>query len=213
MSSMQPGANAESFPARHSERQSRPADGTAEATVGAATDSARDPANSAATDTTTDTTNDTATRHAERLRFTPMGLDDLDEVLRIEYAIYPFPWTRGNFLDSLYSRYDTWVLRNAQDELVGYFLLMIAVDESHLLNITVGTPWQGRGVGMALLDKAVALARSKNMKSILLEVRPSNTRALAIYERYGFGRIGLRRNYYPAQHNNREDAIVMRLAL
>jgi ribosomal-protein-alanine N-acetyltransferase len=156
---------------------------------------------------------DAADDRAEKLRFSPMGLADLDEVLRIEYAIYPFPWTRGNFLDSLYSRYDTWILRNPEGELVGYFLLMMAVDESHLLNITVGTPWQGRGIGIALLDKAVAMARSKNMKSILLEVRPSNTRALAIYERYGFNRIGLRRNYYPAHHNNREDAIVMRLAL
>jgi ribosomal-protein-alanine N-acetyltransferase len=156
---------------------------------------------------------DAADDRAEKLRFSQMDLGDLDEVLRIEYAIYPFPWTRGNFLDSLYSRYDTWILRNPEGELVGYFLLMMAVDESHLLNITVGTPWQGRGIGIALLDKAVAMARSKDMKSILLEVRPSNTRALAIYERYGFNRIGLRRNYYPAHHNNREDAIVMRLPL
>jgi ribosomal-protein-alanine N-acetyltransferase len=72
---------------------------------------------------------DAADDRAEKLRFSPMGLADLDEVLRIEYAIYPFPWTRGNFLDSLYSRYDTWILRNPEGELVGYFLLMIGVDE------------------------------------------------------------------------------------
>jgi ribosomal-protein-alanine N-acetyltransferase len=147
------------------------------------------------------------------LCFSPMTLDDLDDVLRIEYAIYPFPWTRGNFLDSLYSRYDTWVLRNGEGELIGYFLLMVAVDESHLLNVTVGTPWQGRGIGLALLNKAVEVARGKSVGSVLLEVRPSNTRALEVYERFGFTRIGLRKNYYPAHHNNREDAIVMRLAL
>jgi ribosomal-protein-alanine N-acetyltransferase len=204
MTSLQPGANAQSSRERHGEQRSDAANGATEAAANGQTNGATPPA----TDTTTH-----ATAAREKLRFAPMGLEDLDEVLRIEYGIYPFPWTRGNFLDSLYSRYDTWVLRNAQDELVGYFLLMLAVDESHLLNITVGTPWQGRGIGIALLDKAVAVARSNNMKSILLEVRPSNTRALAIYERYGFSRIGLRRNYYPAQHNNREDAIVMRLAL
>jgi ribosomal-protein-alanine N-acetyltransferase len=64
-----------------------------------------------------------------------------------------------------------------------------------------------------MLDKAVALARDKNMRSVLLEVRPSNHRALAVYKQYGFSQIGLRRNYYPAAQNKREDAIVMRLPL
>lgn len=147
------------------------------------------------------------------LRFSPMGLRDLDDVLHVETALYPFPWTRGNFLDSLYSRYDTWVLRGMRGELVGYFLLMMAVDEAHLLNITVAAPWQGRGMGVALLNKAAELARKKGMRSMLLEVRPSNTRAILVYERYGFERIGLRKNYYPAPDNAREHAIVMRRTL
>jgi ribosomal-protein-alanine N-acetyltransferase len=210
MTSVQPGTNGLPFTERHSGQRSNAAD---DAVTVANNTAANNTAADTAASAEAGAESRVAVGHTEKLRFAPMDLDDLDEVLRIEYGIYPFPWTRGNFLDSLYSRYDTWVLRNPQDELVGYFLLMMAVDESHLLNITVGTPWQGRGVGIALLDKAVALARLKNMKSILLEVRPSNTRALAIYERYGFSRIGLRKNYYPAQHNNREDAIVMRLPL
>ncbi|MDB5823341.1 MAG: rimI1 [Herminiimonas sp.] len=208
MTSIQPGDKAQAFTDLPSDQQSD----AAYAGHRAPADRADSPTEGAA-NVATGAAADTITRHAEMLRFAPMDLDDLDEVLRIEYAIYPFPWTRGNFLDSIYSRYDTWVLRNPEGELVGYFLLLVAVDESHLLNITVGTPWQGRGIGIALLDKAVAVARSHDMKSILLEVRPSNARALAIYERYGFSRIGLRKNYYPAQHNNREDAIVMRLSL
>ena len=145
--------------------------------------------------------------------FGPMRVDDLSEVQAIEDSVYPHPWTRGNFLDSLYSGYETWTLRDASGKLIGYFLLMLALDEAHLLNITVHGGLHGQGVGRALLDKVVQLSRSKDMRSILLEVRPSNTRALAVYLRYGFDQIGVRKAYYPAADGQREDAIVMRLPL
>jgi ribosomal-protein-alanine N-acetyltransferase len=147
------------------------------------------------------------------LRFARMEAADLDEVLAIEYAVYPFPWTRGNFLDSLNSRYDMWVLRGPSRQLLGYFLLMPVVDEAHLLNITVHGDAHGLGIGRTMLDKVVKLTHEKRLKSVLLEVRPSNQRALAIYTRYGFQQIGIRKNYYPAPNNTREDAIVMRLPL
>ena len=97
--------------------------------------------------------------------------------------------------------------------LIGYFLLMSAPDEAHLLNITVHGGLHGQGIGRGLLDKVVQLSRAKDMRSILLEVRPSNARALAVYLRYGFKQIGLRKAYYPARGGKREDAIVMRLSL
>lgn len=147
------------------------------------------------------------------MHFARMQVDDLDEVLAIENDVYPFPWTRGNFLDSLYSGYETWTVRSASGELFGYFLLMPAVDDAHLLNITVRRDLHGRGVGRMQLDKVAALARDKGMTSVLLEVRPSNHRALAIYRRYGFEQIGYRKAYYPAAGNTREDAIVMRFML
>jgi ribosomal-protein-alanine N-acetyltransferase len=142
-----------------------------------------------------------------------MRLEDLPEVLAIENDVYPYPWTRGNFLDSMYSGYETWVLREPSGMLAGYFLLMCAVDEAHLLNISVRRDLHGKGVGRKQLDKVMALAREKGMQSVLLEVRPSNLRALAMYERYGFSRIGIRRGYYPADEGRREDAIVMRFVL
>lgn len=147
------------------------------------------------------------------LRFTPMQVSDLPEVLAIENDVYPYPWTRGNFLDSMYSGYETWTVRDPAGVLVGYFLVMLAVDEAHLLNISVRRDLHGKGIGRLQLDKVVEIAREKGMHSILLEVRPSNQRALAIYQRYGFVRIGQRRGYYPADGNMREDAIVMRLSL
>jgi ribosomal-protein-alanine N-acetyltransferase len=146
------------------------------------------------------------------LRFFRMRAQDLPDVLLIEYDVYPHPWTRGNFVDSLSSGYETWVLRTASNALAGYFLLMPAVDEAHLLNITVHPELQGQHIGRTMLNKVIELAREKGMRSILLEVRPSNRRALAIYKHCGFVEIGLRRNYYPA-YSGREDAIVMRLSV
>ncbi|HYD97334.1 MAG TPA: ribosomal protein S18-alanine N-acetyltransferase [Noviherbaspirillum sp.] len=147
------------------------------------------------------------------LRFARMQVSDLPEVLAIETDVYPHPWTRGNFLDSLYSGYETWTLREPDGALSGYFLLMLAVDEAHLLNISVRRDLHGQGVGRMQLDKVVEVARDKGMASILLEVRPSNLRALSVYRKYGFEQIGVRKGYYPAAGNTREDAIVMRFHL
>jgi ribosomal-protein-alanine N-acetyltransferase len=142
-----------------------------------------------------------------------MQPENLREVVAIEKAVYPFPWTLGNFNDSLKSAYQAWILRDESETLAGYFLLMPAFDEAHLLNITVRGDLQGHGLGRLMLDHVVAIARRIRMESILLEVRPSNVRALKIYEQYGFIRIGLRKDYYPAPDNTREDALVMRLVL
>jgi hypothetical protein len=76
-------------------------------------------------------------RYAGQLNFSVMRVQDVEEVVRVEHDAYPFPWTRGNFLDSLANRYEAWVLREADGRLAGYFLLMYAVDDVHLLNITV----------------------------------------------------------------------------
>lgn len=144
------------------------------------------------------------------LAFARMQVGDLPEVLTIENDVYPHPWTRGNFLDSLYSGYESWTLRESAGMLAGYFLVMLAVDEAHLLNISVRRDLHGKGVGRMQLDKVVEVVKEKGMTSVLLEVRPSNLRALAVYRQYGFEQIGVRKGYYPAGGNAREDAIVMR---
>lgn len=154
-----------------------------------------------------------AVRDVEELSYAPMVVGDVDEVFALEASVYPHPWTRGNFIDSLSSGYNSWVLRDAGGALVGYFLLMAVVDEAHLLNVAVAAHRQREGLGRYLLDKIAACARGLTMESILLEVRPSNLRALQIYERYGFTEIGRRRAYYPAHNGQREDAIVMRFVL
>ena len=154
-----------------------------------------------------------AVRDHDQLAYAPMVAGDVDEVYALETSVYPHPWSRGNFTDSLASGYSGWTLRDDGGALVGYFLLMTAVDEAHLLNVAVAAPRQREGLGLFLLDKIVACARGLSMESILLEVRPSNLRALKVYEKYGFTEIGRRKNYYPAHDGLREDAIVMRFSL
>jgi ribosomal-protein-alanine N-acetyltransferase len=144
----------------------------------------------------------------------PMVVADVDEVYALEQSVFPHPWSRGNFMDSLASGYDAWVLREPDEgALAGYFLLMYAVDEAHLLDVAVCGARHGSGLGRFLLDRIAARARAMGMGSILLEVRPSNVRALQVYERYGYTQIGRRKGYYPAHEGRREDAIVMRYAL
>jgi ribosomal-protein-alanine N-acetyltransferase len=145
--------------------------------------------------------------------YAPMRLHDIDDVVALEQSVFPHPWSRNNFLDSLTSGYDAWVLRDETGALAGYFLLMAAVDEAHLLDVAVAGSRQGTGLGRYLLDKVAARARGLGVESVLLEVRPSNGRALDVYRRYGYIEIGRRRAYYPAHEGRREDAIVMRLVL
>lgn len=144
-------------------------------------------------------------------RLVRMQESDLAGVMAIEGAIYSHPWTRGNFADSLRADYQCWTWR-LDDELVGYFILLVAAGEGHLLNLSVASARQRFGHGSALLKEAMRLARGRGAEHIFLEVRPSNLAAKALYGRFGFHEVAMRPNYYPADAG-REDALVLSLAL
>lgn len=137
---------------------------------------------------------------------------DVAGVATVEQAAFAFPWSRGNFEDSIKSGHVGIVLRDGGNAVAGYLILMPVVDEMHLLNVTVAPVWQRQGLGRWLLRLAVALTLAHGFGSLLLEVRPSNTGAIALYRRVGFAEIGRRKRYYPAENNTREDAVVMRIA-
>jgi ribosomal-protein-alanine N-acetyltransferase len=141
----------------------------------------------------------------------PMSEDDLDEVLEIERGIYEFPWTWGNFSDSMNAGYSCWVYREA-DVLIGYCIIMAMADEAHLLNLSVSAKHHRQGYGRMLLEHVIAVARQHSARSLFLEVRPGNTAARELYAANGFGQIGTRRDYYPAR-DGREDALVLAIDL
>lgn len=140
-----------------------------------------------------------------------MSAADLDAVVAIEEAAYPHPWTRGNFSDSLVAGYHCWIVE-CGGAVAGYTVVMITAGEAHMLNLTVAAAWRRRGIGREVVGYAVKLARDYGAGRILLEVRPSNSAALALYASAGFSEIAVRRGYYPAGEG-REDAIVLELAL
>lgn len=144
---------------------------------------------------------------AAEIEIRPMGYADIDDMLLVEQSVYPFPWTRGNFVDSIVAGYGVWGCRVA-GELIGYSVLMLAADEAHLLNLSVAGKRQGMGFGARLLCHAMLTARRAGATMLLLEVRPSNAKALALYQHFGFRQIGVRRGYYAAEAA-REDALVM----
>ena len=132
---------------------------------------------------------------------------DVDAVLGIEMAVQAYPWTRGNFIDALNHGY----LCCVDEENVvirGYVILMPVMDEAELLNIGVAAAQQRRGVGRLMLKEMLQTARARNMKRVFLEVRLSNTAAVALYRNAGFAEIGVRRGYYQ-NANGSEDALVM----
>jgi ribosomal-protein-alanine N-acetyltransferase len=158
------------------------------------------------------------------LSFMPMQAADLDAVLAIESISHIHPWTRGNFTDSLAAAHWAYCIRPSltkEDEVPGTFLdsqalwayciLYPAVDELHLLNITVSPQLRKLGLGARMMQAIEGVASQQKMPRIILEVRPTNEPALALYKKLGFEQIGLRKGYYPASPETglREDALVM----
>lgn len=144
-------------------------------------------------------------------QFRIMTEDDLDAVMEIEPHIYSHPWSRGNFSDSLKSGYPAWVLLH-DAKIIGYALMMMVLDEAHLLNLSIAKLYQKQGLGRLLLEHMIEIAKNQGATDMFLEVRPSNISAIALYENIGFNEMAIRRGYYPA-HNGREDAVLMGLAL
>ena len=136
-----------------------------------------------------------------------MTLEDVDAVLAIEQAVQAYPWTRGNFIDALGHGY---ICRVEEDggEIRGFAVLMPVLDEAELLNIGVAAGQQRKGLGRAMLREMLDVAHKMKMRRVFLEVRASNAAALALYRSSGFGKLGVRRDYYQNASGS-EDAITM----
>lgn len=143
--------------------------------------------------------------------FREMQTGDLGAVLQIEPVIYSHPWTHGNFIDSLKAGHQAWVMM-LNDEIIAYSVMMLVLDEAHLLNLSVAKSHQKKGLGRILLTYMVERACMLGAAHMFLEVRASNVSAIALYEKMGFIKSSVRIGYYPAK-TGREDAVLMGLAI
>lgn len=139
-------------------------------------------------------------------RIRPMRLTDLERVMRIERAGHAFPWTEGIFRDCLRVGYVCLVLEQ-DGQIVAYGVMSVAAGEAHVFNVCVDPSWQRHGLGQLLMGTMLEFARERKASTAYLEVRPSNQAAVKLYEKLGFRRVGLRKDYYPADQG-RENALI-----
>lgn len=147
---------------------------------------------------------------SDAIHFRRMQPSDLEAVLKIEYAAFTHPWTRGIYRDAI-DHYHCWIMFLG-DQQVGHGVIQLIAEEAHLLNITVKPENQGLGLGLILLEHLMGEAIEQGAQECFLEVRASNHQAYRLYERFGFNEIGCRKDYYPAE-DGREDALVMACSL
>lgn len=136
---------------------------------------------------------------------------DVPAVAAVERASYPFPWSEGIFRDCLRVGYLCRVA-DLDGEIVAYGVVAMGAGEAHILNLCVRGDLRGRNIGRQMLMLLIERSRQAGMEAVLLEVRPSNPHAIALYQSVGFGQVGLRKGYYQAA-DGREDALVLKLDL
>ena len=145
------------------------------------------------------------------LRVRPMTVDDLEQVMRVELTMYPFPWTQRIFEDCLRVGYRCHV-GEVDGVFAGYGVMSTGAGEAHVLNLCVAREFQRRGLAREILGHLMDEADSLKVRDVFLEVRPSNTGAISLYEQMGFNQVGLRKDYYPTV-GGREDAIIYAASL
>ncbi|TAN46377.1 MAG: ribosomal-protein-alanine N-acetyltransferase [Methylococcaceae bacterium] len=144
---------------------------------------------------------------AEEFRFRPMLKTDVKAVAAIEAAGTEFPWSEGTFHDCFKAHYHCWV-GQFQTEVVAFGILSVVLDEAHVMNLGVAPTNRRKGYGRKMLQKLVDEATAHKVENLFLEVRPSNTPALQLYETMGFNEVGRRKYYYPIK-GGREDALLL----
>ena len=145
------------------------------------------------------------------MQFSNFKESNLSAIELIENEAQAYPWTRGNFLDSIKSSH-TCLMMKLNEEIVGFTVMMFVLDECHLLNISIKKSMQKKGYGSHFLKEVIRRARLAHLKTIYLEVRISNHAAINLYDKHGFNEMSIRKDYYRAKEG-REDAVLMGLVI
>lgn len=135
-----------------------------------------------------------------------MAETDLDKVMIIEKESFSLPWSRESYLGELKNDFANYLVCDDAGDIAAYGGIWVVFEEAHITNVAVAIQYRGQGVGSDLMRELEKIARAKHATRILLEVRPSNQAALAMYDKLGFVKTGERKAYYT---DNGEDALVM----
>jgi ribosomal-protein-alanine N-acetyltransferase len=144
----------------------------------------------------------------ENIRFRPMTMADIDEIMVIERSAYRIPWSQGFFLQELQVTCARSILAELNGKIIGYILYWLLPDMIDIHNVAIHVDYRRRGIARLLLAQVLAQAGAQLISRVTLEVRKSNLPAQRLYESFGFVATGLRKGYYS---DNGEDALAMTL--
>ncbi len=150
-------------------------------------------------------------RKSDLYNISPMSINDLKNVHKLEVESYEFPWTKEILRDCILYKYDAFTIY-FNDVLVGYIIAKISVPETHILNLTIASDFRKIGLGKSLIQLVINDSRIRGSEDIILEVRVNNCNAINLYEKLDFKKVGLRKKYYESK-DGREDAYVLKLKL
>jgi len=137
----------------------------------------------------------------------PMRRRHLRSVLRIETSNSPRGWSLGLFMSELsYRDARVYLVAKHDSRVIGFAGLLFAGDDGHVTTVSVDPDWQHHRVATRMMLVLVDRALDHGVEALTLEVRPSNAPAVALYQRFGFAPVGVRKNYY---RETNEDALVM----
>jgi ribosomal-protein-alanine N-acetyltransferase len=139
--------------------------------------------------------------------FRSMTEEDIDQILEIEHASFTLPWSRDAFYNEMHhNKFAVYIVIEVEGKIIGYCGAWIVIDEAHITNVAILPEYRGRKLGEALMEKMISVARSMGARSMTLEVRVTNNIAQSLYQKLGFQKGGIRKNYYS---DNQEDALIM----
>lgn len=142
------------------------------------------------------------------IKIVPMNADHLEELEKLERLCFSQPWSRKMLAEELENQCAAFLVAQDGDtgKVVGYAGLLVVADEGYITNVAVFPEYRRRGVAAQLLSVFENFARGSHLAFLTLEVRPSNTAAIALYESFGFRQVGRRKNYYDLP---KEDALIL----
>ena len=142
------------------------------------------------------------------LKMRPMQREDIDQIYHLEKLIFPSPWSHSSFQAELLHDYSRCLIVCNDNTIIAYAVFWIIEDEIHIANLAVSESYRGCGIASWVMDIIFILAHNNNINKMHLEVRKSNTKAIHLYQKFGFKIVGIRKNYYESE---KEDAILMSL--